>query len=322
MRRWLIAVIGVIGVTTCAGLVAAVRSERATTPAADIQEAGPAFRASAETVVVDVSVEERGRPLRGLQVLDFEIRDNGVPQIITDLSYEQLPIDVTIAFDLSASVTGYVLDQLRRAMRQLRADLRAGDRLKIVTFNHRIARIVDLSEPVATIDDAFTRLQPAGSSAILDALAVTLAAPTTPDRRYLTMLFSDGHDTSSVNDPSTLLAIVRRTRPTIVAVLPSDLIRPSAIRSDEVVVRPDLGTIALVQQVYSVLAMESGGRTITIRPNQNLSQTFTEALGQFRASYVLHFTPTGVAPDGVHQLAVRVKRDGVEVRARREYVRR
>jgi VWFA-related protein len=282
------------------------------------QDPPPTFRAEAEAVTVDVSVEQRGRPVRGLQAADFEVLDNGVPQTITDLSYERLPIDLTIAFDLSASVTGYVLDQLRRAMRQLRSDLRADDRLKILTFNNRVRRIVDLTDSPAATDEAFTRLQPAGSSAILDTLAVALAAPVSSDRRYLVVLFSDGQDTSSVNDVSVLLEVVRRTTPTVFAVLPSNLIRQTGA-----------GLIALPGvpagvslQAYSVLAGESGGRSFTIAPDQNLSQTFSEALGWFRSSYVLHFVPSGVERGGVHQLTVRVKRGNVDVRARREYVRR
>lgn len=319
MRR---GVVMVLCAAVGAGLPAPAWCGQAVPPATLGQDQRPVFRAGAEMVVVDVSVEQGGRPVGGLQAGDFEILDGGVPQVITGLSYEQLPIDVTVAFDLSGSVSGFVLDQLRRAMRQLRSDLRANDRLKILTFNHRVVRILDLTAANAGIDDAFARLRPGGSSAILDTLAVALAAPTTPDRRYLTVLFSDGHDTSSVNDPSVVLGIVRRTRPTVVAVLPSDLIRPGRIGSDEVVVRPDRDAVELTQQVYSVLARESGGRTITIQPNQNLSQTFTEVLRQFRASYVLYFTPTGVAPGGVHELTVRVKREGVEIRARREYVRK
>jgi len=40
----------------------------------------------------------------------------------------------------------------------------------------------------------------------------------------------------------------------------------------------------------------------------------------FRSSYVLFFTPRGVERAGPHTLEVRVKRPGVEVRARRGYI--
>ena len=43
-------------------------------------------------------------------------------------------------------------------------------------------------------------------------------------------------------------------------------------------------------------------------------------LREFRSSYVLYFTPHGVEPAGAHALEVRVRRAGVDVRARRGYV--
>ena len=46
------------------------------------------------------------RPVTGLKAADFELLDNGVPQEITEVAYERLPIDVTFLLDVSASVTG------------------------------------------------------------------------------------------------------------------------------------------------------------------------------------------------------------------------
>jgi hypothetical protein len=43
------------------------------------------------------------------------------------------------------------------------------------------------------------------------------------------------------------------------------------------------------------------------------------ALDQFRSSYVLTYTPTGVPRAGAHPNAVKVKRGGVAVRARKGY---
>jgi len=43
-------------------------------------------------------------------------------------------------------------------------------------------------------------------------------------------------------------------------------------------------------------------------------------LDNFRASYVLYFSPEGVERAGAHTLDVRVKRSNVQVRARNGYV--
>ena len=59
-----------------------------------------------------------------------------------------------------------------------------------------------------------------------------------------------------------------------------------------------------------------------MQPGENLTSTFRRMLEQFRASYVLYFTPTRRRAQGAHTLDVRVKRAGTEVRARRGYVYR
>jgi hypothetical protein len=76
------------------------------------------------------------------------------------------------------------------------------------------------------------------------------------------------------------------------------------------------------RQVYTELARETGGLAVSITPNGDLPTSFRQALQEFRDSYVLHFVPTAVDSGGVHQLTIRVKRDDVDVRARRSYVRK
>ena len=122
---------------------AAAPQNAAQTPAAQ----SPVFRAGADVVAVEASVRRDRRPLAGLKADDFELLDNGVPQQIVDVSHEKLPIDVTVLLDVSASVTGPALDELRRALRQLRGDLGAVDRLRLVTFNMGMRRVVDFAEP-------------------------------------------------------------------------------------------------------------------------------------------------------------------------------
>ena len=110
-----------------------------------VQDPPAVFRSSADLVSVDVAVRRGGRPVTGLGIHDFEVIDNGIPQQVAEMSYEKLPIDVTMALDVSESVTGALLDQLRRGVRQLEADLGPRDRLKLMTFNMRVARAMDFS---------------------------------------------------------------------------------------------------------------------------------------------------------------------------------
>ena len=144
------------------------------------QQPATVFRTGADVVTVDASVQRERRPVTGLMAADFELLDNGVAQEVTSVTYEKLPIDVTLVLDVSASVTGAVLDELRRALRQVRTDLTAADRLRLLAFNMRVRRLVDFTQPSADVDLALAALRPGGSSAVFDAVAVALATADAP----------------------------------------------------------------------------------------------------------------------------------------------
>src|SRR3954463_958936 len=73
------------------------------------------FSSRVEAVRVDVLVTENGLPVRGLAPADFELRDNGVPQQIDLISFDQVPLNVVLALDMSDSVAGERLQRLQAA---------------------------------------------------------------------------------------------------------------------------------------------------------------------------------------------------------------
>lgn len=273
------------------------------------------FGASAEAVRVDVSVLRGGRPVTGLRAEDFEIVDSGVPQTISSLSFDRWPVDVTIVLDVSHSVSGATLDQLRRAVRQLRADMRPDDRVRVITFNTRIEQVIEAGSPIETVDQAFNDVRAVGGSMVFDTLAVALASPAPADRRQLVVIFSDGHDSGSITEPAVLLDVARRTTPTVAVVIPGpEMIGPIGMPGF-----PVRGAVTPYMSFYRELARVTGG-TLLAFSGSGLPGAFRRILDDFRASYVLHFVPEGVPASGVHDLVVNVRRSGTDVRARREYV--
>jgi VWFA-related protein len=264
------------------------------------QDTPPVFRATADAVRVSVAVQRSNRPVTDLTIADFALLDNGVPQAITAVNYEALPIDATVLLDISASVSGAAVEQLQRSIPDLRRSLRSGDRLSVVAFNMRIRRLLDIT-PAAGSEATAPRLAASGSSAVLDALAVALSSRGDPDRRQLVVLFSDGRDSISVTDAGIVLDVARRTTPTVSVVLSS----PARIASD---------------RVYADLAAQTGGTVVSLLPSDTLGDSLRSAIERFRSSYVLTYSPSGVARDGAHALEVQVNRPGVDVRARRGYV--
>jgi VWFA-related protein len=269
----------------------------------------PQFRATTELVSVDVSVRDRTRVVTTLQASDFEVLDNGVPQNVLNLSYGTLPIDVTIALDVSLSVDGARFEQLRRAVARLMRDLESDDRLRLVPFNMRVSRAMHFTGDVGVVDQAMRSMAAGGGTSIWDAAAIVLASPPPPDRRHLLVTFTDGADSTSITTPGELIQLAQRANTTVAAVLPAaGFLRPLGGQGPA---------------ILRSLAVESGGTVLQMRSaGDDLGATFGRVLDGFRSTYVLHFQPGGVPTTGFHTLDVSVAgKPGYTVKARRGYFR-
>jgi VWFA-related protein len=271
----------------------------------------PTFKSRADAVVVDVSVRDGTRVISNLTAADFEVLDNDVPQQVTDVSFGKVPIDVTIVFDVSQSVSGQTLERLRRGVVQLMRDLNKEDRLKLMTFNMRVSRIVDFTADPAEVERALKVALAGGGSSVWDAVAVALVSASEPNRRQLVVLFSDAADTSSTLDADALVSVAQRTTASFSAVVASVTLAGA---------RPVM-SFGPGWPVLQRLAVETGGGVFPIGPaNPDLTSAFRRAVDQFRSSYVLHFNPTGVERAGFHTLKVSVKgRPKTTITARRGY---
>ncbi len=276
------------------------------------------FRAAASAVAVDVSVRDRSRrAITGLTAGDFEVFDNGVKQEVDQVSYGQLPVDITVALDVSYSVTGAQLDTLRRSVVQLMGDLGPDDRLKLVLFNMRVNRTVDFTNDVKAVEGAIRSVTATGATALLDAISVALVSAATPDRRQLVVFFTDGSDTTSVTTPKVLTSVAQHTRATLTFVMAwAGSSGATSIILDS---RRGGTTTAAPQPLFRELASETGGSVLPVDPRSDVSSTFRRILADFRSAYVLFYNAQGVDRSGYHTIDVKVNRENATVTARRGY---
>lgn len=308
------------------GLIATSRPIASTTSPAQEQQA---FRSGVAGVAVDVSVRDRNRrPITGLTAGDFELLDNGVPQQIDEISYAKRPIDVTVALDISHSVTGPMLERLRRGVTDLMGDLGREDRLKLMLFNLRIMRTVDFTTDVRLVGEAIRTARSGGGTALLDTIAVAATSATASDRRHLIVIFTDGADSSSVTSPAALTITAQRSRGSLAFVLPA----LTMTSSSTILTAPGSGERASILRgqasiasarpldgLFQNLARETGGQIVPAAANTDLSSTFRQVLDAFRSSYLLLYNARGVERGGYHTLEVKVRRDDALVTARRGY---
>ena len=156
----------------------------------------PTFSSRVDVVRVDVLVTENGRPLSGLHAEDFEVLDEGVPQQVELVGLERLPLNVVLAFDISASVAGTRLGQLRSASGVLLDELKPDDRAALVTFNHVVRLRSKLTTDLGAVRAALEQVQARGGTALIDGSYLALLSGDPDAARGLVIVFSDGFDTS------------------------------------------------------------------------------------------------------------------------------
>lgn len=257
----------------------------------------PLFSTRVEGVRVDVLVTRQNRPVLGLTAADFELRDNGVPQQIELVGLEQLSLNIVLAFDLSDSVQGARLDELRRASEALLKTLKPDDRSALVTFSHAVTLRCGLSLEVWCVHDALGSIEADGETSLVDGTYIGLIVGESELGRSLLMVFSDRFDTASWLSPERVIE--------------------TAKRSDVVVYGISAGTGQ--SRFLRDLSSTTGGRMLEGRTT-DLASIFLSILNEFRQRYVLTYTPRGVSNTGWHQLQVRVKRGNPSVKARPGYL--
>ena len=155
------------------------------------------FTSRIEAVRVDVLVTENGQPVQGLTPDDFEVLDNGVRQRVDLASFEQIPLNVVLALDMSASLQGLRLGHLQTAGKRVLDGLKPGDRAALVTFSHVVAPSQGLTEDLDRVRTALDQARGEGLTSLIDATHAGMLLGESDAGRSLLIVFSDGVDTSS-----------------------------------------------------------------------------------------------------------------------------
>jgi VWFA-related protein len=255
------------------------------------------FSSKVEAVRVDVLVTDNGQPVRGLGPADFEVRDNGVAQQIDLVSFEQIPLNVVLALDMSDSVAGDRLERLRSAGGAILGGLQRNDQAALVTFSHDVRLGAKLSGDVTPVREALARAKGQGSTSLIDGVYAGIQVGESDAGRALLVVFSDGLDTASWLSAEKVVDAAKRSDVVTYAVAVRSRARPDFLRD---------------------LTSFTGGRMFEVEKTENLDAIFLGILQEFRQRYLVSYTPRGVAREGWHKLDVRVKHSGV-VKARPGY---
>jgi Ca-activated chloride channel homolog len=294
--------------------------------AAGVQQP-PVFRTGSEAVRVFVTVTDReGRLVPDLTRDNFEIRDEGKPQPITQFDNRPQPIRLVVMLDVSGSMAGN-LPLLREAAAQLFARLRPDDVARVGAFGHEVTISPEFTHDAAALQAAMPEtIAPDAPTPLWRAVDQAMETfRTDDDRRKVILVLSDGKDSGPLNfrqRPLSQADVIDRGRREDVMVYGIGM-RSRSARSAPPGIGPGGLQAALLADMpdpgLARVAEETGGGYIEIRYGQDLAAAFTRVADELHTQYLLAFAPP--KRDGkVHEINVRVNQGGLKPRARKSYL--
>ncbi len=291
----------------------------------------PIFRATTDVVTVDVAVTRGRTPVVGLTLDDFVVLDNGVRQKIDGVITGTQPIDVTVLLGGGLLSQQNQVRQSMIDMKRVQAMLHAEDRVRVVECADEPREISPMQPADQAVQlrsfTASVRFRGTRDSSALpfnDALFYALAWPAEPGRRHLVVAFTSGFDSWSATSADLIPELAARADAVLHAVLfespPAEPpnrytgTRGQWVSSDG---STRLSQASVHAWRLSYFALDEAVRRTggALHRFRNGADDFQQVLDDFRGSYVLHYTPRGVAGAGWHELKVSVSKSGSYRRA-------
>ncbi len=129
-----------------------------------------------------------------------------------------MPVNVVLALDMSGSVQGARLDQLRAAGERLIQTLAPDDAGAVIAFTEQVTIRSAFTTSKTTLVDALREPNGGSDTALRDATHAALVLGGSRSGRPLVIVFSDGTDTASFLSPELVLDTARRTEPVVYTV--------------------------------------------------------------------------------------------------------
>jgi VWFA-related protein len=262
----------------------------------------PVYRASSINVLVNVSVKRGNRVVTNLTATDFRLTDNGVAQQVEAVSIESIPIDVTLFLDTSGSTSGR-LDEMKRDVQNIIKLLRASDRFRLLTITDAVEEPVPWVPAGTTVALPFTAV--GGISLIHDALAIALLHRADPDRRHLIVGMTDREDCGSVVSSAQLRDMASRSEAVLHLVQQSGGGGDVSYRTRGCSPTHRMDGPHIIREAAERTGGELHEGSFFFR-SRSILNAFRRIFDDFRQSYVLRYTPRGVAPAGWHAIEVQV----------------
>jgi Ca-activated chloride channel homolog len=272
----------------------------------------PTFRTAVDLVHFGVSVlDKQGKPVTGLKAEDFQVIENGKPQLLKYFAVgepeEAPPLHLGLLLDTSGSMAGDIKDARTAAVKFVNALDHAAD-VTLVDFDTevRVARFGPNDYP--RLVERIRGRTPDGWTALYDAIGVYLNGAQSQDGQKVLVLYTDGGDTRSSLTFHDMLTLCKASDVTVYAI--GYMEHQGSGRMQQ---RSELERVATL----------TGGQAYFPGQGKDLEGVFDKIERELAARYALGYVSTNLRTDGawrgVDIKLLRPDLKGVKLRTRTGY---
>ena len=312
------------------------------TPAPPKDDDFEVIKTDSNLVMIPVSVtDSKGQPVRGLQIADFSVQEDGRAQEIAQIGDpEEVPLSIALLIDVSGSTNTRFDFEKAAAARFLKQVLKPADRASVFIID----RTPVMGQAGATAEAAangLLALQPAsdkGPTAFFDTVveaAQYLAGKAPPRHRKVILVISDGVDNFSERFKKTIGttraeqdSASAATREKVYGRALTEVLR-DVQRADAVFysINPSGNTMYLNvmtkrgQDGLQQIAEATGGTAFVPDREEDLEGVFSQIAAELRAQYLLqYYSNSQTAGAAFRRVVVKMPaRQELRLRARQGY---
>ena len=259
---------------------------------------GPVFRSSIDLVALNVIVTDlRQRFVGGLSEADFAVFEDGVRQDVSFFAASEVPLDIAVLLDTSASMSDKMAIMQRAALGFL-STLRPSDRAMLVDIKDATRVLHTLQSSEGDLEAAVRSTRASGGTGLYNGLYLTFKelakarAASTSVRRQAIVVLSDGQDTSSLISFDDVMDVAKQSG---IATYAITLRAPRLTAFEQA-----RGSRYFSQSEFSMrtLAQETGGQAFFPLEIGELDNVYAAIAKELASQYALAYTPKSVRADG------------------------
>jgi Ca-activated chloride channel family protein len=296
-------------------------STATTTAASAAPQTTATFRSTIDIVALNVVVTDGDQKyVSGLKPSDFAVFEDGIQQDVSFFGASNVPLDLAILLDTSASMTGK-MELVQQAAIGFLETLRPGDRAIIVDIKDATKIVYPLGGNLEAAKEAILSTAPRGGTALYNGTYLTLKEmvkerrATSEVRRQALVVLSDGDDTASLVSYDDLMDLAKQSGIAIYTITMRSkyLVTRAASRGHSYFSQAEFGMKAIAQ--------ETGARSFFPTQLSELSGVYASIAEELATQYAIGYSSKNPKLDGSYRrVIVRIAdKPGIRTRTRAGY---